>query len=492
MNLWVKRVALGLIAAVALFLFACLDEENILGFPNQNKKFKIAYIEIPIGSSVLLFDSLRTTNYAADPTKRLLVGNYTDPVFGVVEAEAYTQLVPSSTSRVKEEGAIFMSASLQLNFDLYHYGTEGTTNETYAVHELTEKLTYRNQNDYYSNRSVAYDPIPLGEASLDLSDKRLDSMVNKTDTAVTLTIPLPELYGATLFGIWNSTSDSFTDFEKFSANVKGLAIVGTNNQKVVGFSTGSNSKVILEYRTSTDTLTYNFFFANGVSSSKIAMDRSASALAGLTQPYQEFTPSNPSKLYIQSGAPVVTKLDFSKFLEFSDTIENLIINSAELSISDVDDPGTYDPPNSLFLQVLKNNNRLKLMDTVSTSVQAAQDTADLLMYANSAFTLTNGLQGISNIQVSKSGVFSVVGDNQQQLAQMFYDADDKDYSGFFSLFMQELAQKETNADGKEKTRFSNFVLYPGNPNAGKSVNRVSFNKSNMKLKIYYTIPTITE
>ncbi len=490
MNLWVKRVALGLTVAVALFFFACLDEENILGFPNQNKKFKIAYIEIPVESSVLLFDSLRTTNYAADPIKRLLVGSYTDPVFGAVEAEAYTQLVPSNTSRVKEDGAIFMSASLQLNFDLYHYGTEGITNETFVVHELTEKLTYRNQNDYYSNRSVAYDPIPLGEASLDLSAQRLDTMVNKRDTAVTITIPLPEVYGTELFGLWNSTSDSFSDFEKFSGIVKGLAIVGDNNQKVIGFSTGSNSKVIVEYRTGTDTLTYDFFFANGVSASKITMDRSASVLAGLTQPYQEFTPSNPAKLYIQSGSPVVTKLDFSKFLEFSDTIDNLIINSAELSISNIDDPGIYDPPNSLFLQVLKNNNRLKVMDTVSTSVQAVQDTADLLLYANSAFTLTNGFQGIPNIEVSTSGVFSVVGDTQRQLAQLFYDADDKAYTGFFSLFMQELAQKETNADGKEKTRFSNFVLYPGNPNAGKSVNRVSFNKSSMKLKIYYTVPII--
>ncbi len=487
MNLWVNRIALGLMAAVALFLFACLDEENILGFKNQNKRLNVAFIEIPVESSVVLFDSLRTSNYKSDATKRLLVGSYEDPIFGTVQSEAYTQIRPSNTLRSREAGATFDSVKIHLQMDLYTYGTSAVSVESFSIHELTEDMSFRRGNDYYTDTEVAYDPTPLGTGSQvitpSLFKAELDDIASK-DTVITADIRLNQRFGLDLFRAWNPENTSFTDFEEFSKRFKGLAIVGTNNTKVVGLSLSDSTRISLYYHTTTDTLVYNFYMSDVASSSRIIADRSTSSLAGLNTPYTNFLPSNPNLRYIQSGVPVVTKIDLSKFLEFADTIDNLLINAAELTISNIEDPGSYDPPRTLYLQMLNSNNRLKKFRAT------LQDTLDLGFYSNKARTITNGLQGLATSLINTDSVFSVMSDTQQDFGQLTYNNSTKSYRAFISLFLQELAvQEEDPTTGLKKSRYVDFVLYPGNPFAAKSLNRVSFNKNNIKLKVYYTTPT---
>lgn len=501
MNLWVKRVALGLMAAVALFLFACLDEENVLGFKNQNKKFQLSYKEIEVKSSVLLFDRLRTSNYVSDQVRRLLVGRYTDPVFGVIDAEAYTQIVPSNTTLTKETGAIYDSVTLQLHYDLYQYGPSNSYLEEYTIYELTKDLSFANENDYYAETIVERSETPMGIGLQYVSPILFEEELEDTqtsDTVITVNIRLnkdldenanlEDSFGERLFKTWDPSNPSFTDFEQFSDAFKGLAIVGTDNEHVTGFSVGSNSKLILHYHTAdTDSLTYNFNIANVIAASKITVDRSTSELGGLTQPYVEFVPVNPDKRYIQSGSPVVVKLDFTEFKEFSESIDNLIINSAELSIDQIDEPGAFAPPNSLFVQLLNDGDSLKqLASNDDDSLQRVQDVKDIGLYNSGAFTLSDGSNGLLSSSVNKPSVFSVVSDTQQQLAQLTYNSEDKKYKGYINLFLQELALAEEG-----KTSFTNLVLYPGNPNASKSLNRVSFNKNSIKLKIYYTTPILT-
>ncbi|MCZ8216340.1 MAG: DUF4270 family protein, partial [Cyclobacteriaceae bacterium] len=439
MNLWVKRIALGLSAVVALFLFACLDDESILGFRNQNQKFKVAYIEIPIESSVVLFDSLRTSNYANDPVKRLLIGSYEDPIFGKVTAEAFTQIRPTSTSTAKPAGAIYDSVTLHLHLDLYNYGSGSSSTELFSVHQLTEDMTFRGGNDYYTISSVAYDPTPLGTGSEvikpALFNEELDDIFT-ADTIITADLTLDKNFGQALFDNWNTTSTDFTDLNKFSKIFKGLAIIGNNNSKVFGISLSDSTRISLHYHTATDTLVFNYNINSAfglASASKITVDRSTSSLAGLITPYTDFVPANPNKLFIQSGVPVVTKLDLSKFLEFSDTIENLVINSAELSISSIDEPQSFRPPQSLYLQVLDNDNRLKIYDA------SKQDSLDLTFYNNKVRSLSTALSSSEiTSRISKPNALGVVDDRQDRFAQLSYNSTTKSYSAFITLFMQEL------------------------------------------------------
>jgi hypothetical protein len=424
----------------------------------------------------------------------LLVGSYEDPIFGKVTTEAFTQIRPTSTSTAKPAGAIYDSVTLHLHLDLYNYGSGSSSTELFSVHQLTENMTFQGGNDYYTVSSVAYDPTPLGTGSEvikpALFNEELDDIFT-ADTIITTDLTLDKNFGQALFDNWNTTSTDFTDFNEFSKIFKGLAIIGNNNSKIFGISLSDSTRISLHYHTATDTLVFNYNINSTfglASASKITVDRSTSSLAGLTTPYTDFVPVNPNKLFIQSGVPVVTKLDLSKFLEFSDTIENLVINSAELSISSIDEPQSFRPPQSLYLQVLEDNNRLKIYDG------SKQDSLDFIFYNNKVRSLTNSIPPSQNtIAISKPNAFGVVDDRQDRFAQLSYNSTTKSYSSFITLFMQELAEQESNATFNiTKSRFVNFVLYPGNPFALKSVNRLSFNKENLKLKIFYTTPTTNQ
>ncbi len=494
MNLWVKRIAGGLCVAAAVLFVSCLDEDNIAGFRNDNRKFKTSFVEIPLTSSVLLFDSLRTSNYFSDPIRRMLVGKYTDPAFGLVRSETYTQFLPQITTKAKEEGAMFDSITLILTFDYYHYGATAPTTETFKVYELTEELTFRGNNDYYNFKDVAYNPALLGEASLSISPESFDTLINYTaaDTLVQLQIRLADTYGNALFDFWDPASSTYKDFRNFVKFFKGLAIVpGDNNQQIIGIATGNTTKVRLHYQTpTTDSLFFDFPVNSTVNASHFQYDRSTTALNGISK-YQDFVPLN-DKRYVQNGGLIATKfdLDLSGFFEFADTTENLVINSAEISIDEIDDPENYPVPKALFIQILNNNNRLKQFAGTDKPTQRLQDSLDLVLYSNSGLTLTNGLQGLNTSTISLSSVFTPIADTQRDLARLTYIKDDERYVGYLTLFFQELAKQESTTDGFQKTRFPKFVLYPSDPYAAKSFNRVVFNKQALKLRIYYTQPTI--
>src|SRR5687768_12985680 len=99
MNLWAKRIVRQLtVLAVALFFFSsCEDETSLLGFKNPKSKFNVSYLEIPLGSSVLLIDSIITDNKL---NNGVFVGQYTDPVAGQVTASVFLQMLPTSTAKL--------------------------------------------------------------------------------------------------------------------------------------------------------------------------------------------------------------------------------------------------------------------------------------------------------------------------------------------------------------------------------------------------------
>src|SRR5688572_30421657 len=161
MNLWVKRVGQLAVVAVALFFFSCEDETSLLGYKNPSSKFKLGYVDIPISSSVLLFDSVRTSNYnAGNDLNRFLVGNYTDPVFGNVSATTFAQFVPRG-GLAKNDSILYEydSIYLFLRFDYYAYGAdENATTQTFNIYKLDELIPNTNSVVVSSNIGGQHEP----------------------------------------------------------------------------------------------------------------------------------------------------------------------------------------------------------------------------------------------------------------------------------------------------------------------------------------------
>lgn len=469
---------------LVIILFSCQEDTSLLGFKRTQSKFRAAYAEIPIPATVMLLDSVTTVNRgpSTQDTKRFLIGQYQDPKFGNLSSSAYFQFRPYAQRITIPEDAEINEIYLNLTYDYYYYGSKNVINQTLFVHELIDTVF---QGDLYNFNSVInYDPNPLGSTSslLDVAEFETKFKDN-TDASTTndhidsLKIGLNSGFGERLLSLAKTSTQensNYSDFLKFSGVFKGLAVLSFGGNKILGFDPRNDakktfSKVVLIYKYTKDgvekrgRLDYALFstdLGTAWGFSKIDADRSSTLLGIQAEPFKEFSP--PDNLcYVQAGNPVVTKLDFSKFYEYVDTIQNMILNSAEIVIDPIE-TGTYPTPTTLELRVLGADNKLKKnADGVPSTYNG---------YV--LFDIDNNLNMISDSREP----FTIRSATKDDLTK-------------FSSFMTEFAQTMYRSKD-EDDRFVNFALVPRSPDIGKSVNQLIFKKSNIKLKVYYTTPSL--
>ncbi|WP_443092758.1 DUF4270 family protein [Chryseolinea sp. T2] len=438
----------------------------------------------------MLRDSLRTSNfsYNGEPN-RLLVGTYQDDRFGTVGSNAVTQYFPVVTTKLPA-AAVYDSVSLQLQFDLYHYGSTAKSSQSVSVYKLEEVIKYENIKNYFNKTGVTSGEL-LGKKSFTVDTEDFDEFAKSTtdyDTVITIKIPLNEGFGRELFSAAVKWRDYATPadslFIKYSAFIevfKGLIIKPEASDKALGFNPSAvASQLQLHYHTATDTTSLNLGLSGVISFNQITGDRSATELAQIQEYHQPYFENSETR-YIQSGTGIFTKVDFSKFFEYIDTIPNLMINTAELVVENVES-GSLPPPPSLALRVLNpNNNRFRRY-----SADNNQDSIDMVRYypyLTYDVALSNAAAFIDN-----DNVFYIHGDKATTLA---YSSTKRNYSGVFTLLIQKMTIRND-----DRTRLLTFLLYPGSDastkpaftSGAKSLNRAIFPRSGIKLRISYTKP----
>jgi hypothetical protein len=524
MNLWVKRT--GQLLLAALFLIACEDDSFLLGFKNQNKKFSVGYQEFLIGEgTVLSVDSIFTDNSGASSTKRLLIGEYADPLLGSVRTEAYVEFLPVSTGKLAVSPTLynyeFDSLVLRLSLDSYSYGlvNEGVSN--FKVHRITEDTLYYNKNitlkiknkngdfvdsvvfvpgaitnRYYSNSTVGYNESEsLGEARLfKISRKngeeyltsaslKLSKLEAGQDTLLAVA-RLDDTYGLELFNVAkNDFNSEFSNPGKFRNLFKGFALIpSVGSNAVVGYNPiNSMSRLVLYYHTTEngdvkDTLSRAFY--PNASFHNISTNRTAE----LPNPDPAYTGTDPGSgmRAVQSGNALVTKIDLNNFYtQFADTVQDkIVINSAELLIQSVPSQNGYKPISNFELRVMKENDRYA----------DYRINEDSISFSGYNFALPSYV-----LPTTYPRFHYFVFDDSNSGARLSYSSSKEKYSGFTSLFFQNLldrARENKKTPDSPKPLIRYLGLYPAGE-IGKSVNRTVFNKSNIKLRIYYTYPNKT-
>ena len=489
MNLWVRPLGQLAMLAVALFFFSCEDETSTLGYKNPNSKFKVSYVEIPIESSVVLRDSVRTTNYSySGEPNRFLVGGYTDEVFGQISTAAFTQYFPAAPQFKVSSTAVYDSVSLLLQFDLYHYGSTTATPQTISVYELDDSIRISNGKYYFNNSDIAHRTV-IGSNSFTIDPSKFDEFAKSPDdfdTVITVSVPLNFEFGHRIFNsnikYRDEVDSTFATYRKFVQEFKGIAIKSDVADKVVGISPGGQSRIIIHYHdATTDSLSFSVNFSGLLGFNQINSDRTGTELEPVNGYFVDALQES-YKRYIQSGVGILTKLDFSKFYEFTDTVPYALINSAELTIESVESSLSYAPPSLLSLRVMNDNtNRMKKFSTKNP-----QDIKDLTAF-NQLLRVDVGFPNAPAVVDSDSVIFAL-----DRSLSMSYSSTENRYSMCLSLFLQQLA-----APLEDKTKFKTFLLHPAAESAStpaaesglKTVNRVVFPKDKIKLKIYYTKPT---
>ncbi|HTF19050.1 MAG TPA: DUF4270 family protein [Chryseolinea sp.] len=490
MNLWVKRIGQLTIMSVAQFFLSCQEEVSVLGYKNPNTKFKVSYFEIPVESSVLLRDSLRTSNffYNSEPN-RLLVGSYQDDRFGTVSASAVTQYFPVGVAKLAT-GAVFDSVSLRLQFDLYHYGSNVKTSQSMSVYKLEDVIKFDNLQYYFNKSSVSTGTL-LGNKSFTIDPDDFDDFaISSTDydTIITVKVPLNYAFGRDIFAAaeryrdGSSSEDSlFVKYNDFIEQFKGLVIRPDAADKAIGFApSAAGTRLLLHYHTDKDTLALELGLGGVISFNQINGDRSATELAQIQQYHQDYFKDSETR-YIQSGTGILTKVDFTNFYNFIDTIPNILVNSAELLVENVESSAFAPPPSIVLRSLTPSNNRLRVF-----SATRPQDSVDVVRYRG--YFSYDFATSTTPALVDNDQVFYLRGDKGSSLA---YSSTKRSYSGVFTLLFQQMSIRND-----DRTPLTTFVLYPGSDasstpafsTGAKSLNRAVFPKSGIKLRIYYTKP----
>jgi len=479
--LWVRTLRQLAMLAVALFFFSCEDETSILGFKGP-KKFNVALVEIPLNtSSVLAVDSaisdLRpvVVNGQTSFVDGLLVGQYQDNVFGKVEARSFLSLYPSSTIAL-ESSSVYDSITVELRLNFYSYGFTGVENKNFFVHEITgDTVTLFGGNRYYTNSTAPeYSVDPIGEMKMRLDYDSLlkQSTLSSQQDTILAKARLNDTFGTKVFEAVKEGVSGAAAQRLFKAQVRGLALVpAADNPGIYGMNVindfGKVSRVFLHYHTVdgsggvADTLvrTLGIDYA---SFTKVDTDRTGTELEGI-QPYQG-TETLSGLRYIQSGSPIITKLDLAPFYAFADTVDNILINSAEFVIENLDAPPGQRPPGSLTFRLMNNNSEQFLNTRVAADAEFLSASQYFILASDHYFTPSNGTSIVS----------------------IGYKADENRYSGFMTLFTQTLFTNKGDQDGINENRLKYLALVPSNPPLERSVSRAVFSKDDVKLRIYYT------
>ncbi|HEY0654902.1 MAG TPA: DUF4270 family protein [Chryseosolibacter sp.] len=473
--------------AVALFFFSCEDENTILGFKNPVPKFNVAFVDIPLTSNVHLIDSIITDNKTG--SSGLLIGEYEDPTFGSVMATPALHINYATGTRIPSD-AIFDSVTFSLRYNYYHYGFSGERTEKFAIHRLTSPLDATSTKRAYYNNTVAYETSPMAYASVTVKSDSLAKQyaleANRQDTLVA-TARLSQELGQKIFEYAQaytflpaSAGDQtyLQNITDFNNDVKGLILIPQESDGILGIrNLNAFSGVTIHYRTLQsgavkDTLS-RFFSFGGPSYTNIKVERTG-PLANL-QPYQALSETSATgSRFIQSGNPVITKIDLANFYQFADTVGSIIVNEASLVIGDVESPAGVPPIGRLGLKVLNEDNQF------SNYARRLTDRADLAPYLSSGAVIRdfNHLFVRSDIPSETASLATFPYANGQ-------------YSGYLTLFIQQLLRFRNDADGINEKRLKHLGLYPIDPSISASVNRTVFGAGNVKLRIYYTKPTVT-
>lgn len=526
MNLWAKRAGLLFSAAVLIFLISCEDDSYLLGFKGKTK-FKGRYQELVFDgdkSSVILLDSVYTDQYdiSASPVNpfayRYLLGEYNDPDFGTVRSSLYTSILPNDapsagTKLNSPQG--FDSVTVQLLFDYYAYGPEITINPEVLVYELSDSLSFFNRyenNSTFADKGVVIGRLKLKKLSngklqaINLSQLKYEELLDRDPSARDTLVLHGRLnldggediiaFEERLYLHIVAGGDSVLIGKYIPAFRKaypGFAFVSAQSGRLLGFNPlNALSRLTIHYSSSTtDSLTTSLFFtpfpyvgANAFS--KITTDRTG-GLSGISVPNEPFSPSISDQRYIQDGSTVITELDLSDFYSFVDTLEDIIINSAEISMDVVSPPPGMSPPSSLYGVLMKKTLDNKI---VALNIDVKDDSLKMVQFAGTIYTDLKNF-GIST-ELSSSSPLT-----------LSYSSSAGKYKGYATMFFQRLFDNKSNPE----YNIEHLGFYPatapilkilnagsttGYPllksGIGNSVNRALIKASGIKLKLYYTVP----
>lgn len=350
------KLVLGLLILISI-TSSCEDPSNIgLELDPNSNQIGVFYQEIPLSASVVIRDSINTTNNGV-----LVYGIEESDFFGKTEGTAYTRLLFNRDVRKPEATAVLDSVRFNINMRSV-LGDNLDSPKTINIHLLEEQIRDLN---YFNFSSLNYDPVPVISTTVDFRPKQ--------DTILTISVSneLTERIFAEL-----RDGNAFNDVFSFREFLPGLVFKGAENEDV-SFSTrvGNNTGFVFFYKNEGDTVSRAYPIATGINNnfarhfSQVTNDPTGTPTAVVENKMVAYNLGQFAGGKSTFG--MVVKLDMSPLDAFLDTLENVTFNQVILEMGPlVNDKVTNLPPQFQIMYFTNETNRILLRtDSYPMSVQ---------------------------------------------------------------------------------------------------------------------------
>ena len=434
-NWWVsKRLFASFILACCLFFTACEDPQEI-GSEVFVQDIGVLYTDtLTVDASTVLLDSILTSN-----TANLLVGRYTDPILGIVEASSYFHIANADTLRSVVDTAGRKAVTWirnpskvdSIRFILPYSSYQGDTlqRQTFKVTQLADDAILDATKTYYSNSNApVLKTTVLGQVQnvnvRPIKNKNIISGVGRFDT---LRIPISD---PTFVNFIKSQRDLTTKDDVligtgFKNKIRGLALTSESakNAAILGISADfAVMKIYYNYkytytllnkaatadsiRVTVDTVKANDLFiglytrvtgaANNARFNKITATRSG-AFNKLVHPTDALHSSQAnSQVVLQSSTGLAMKVKFPSLLKLKER-KDIAINKAELVLEPNSSSYTL-PPDLILMESNNSNQPIRSTTTGEGSLLFVLGEASTAAYVtksnNYTFNVTSSLQNI--------------------------------------------------------------------------------------------------
>ncbi|NNE77497.1 MAG: DUF4270 family protein, partial [Pricia sp.] len=277
------------------------DSDFVAGETFTDSNIRVLLVDtLTVETSTMKFDSIITST-----TTRMLVGKYTDPVFGTVQSSNYAELLPSTY--ILDTEAIYDSIVFYLKYDGYYYNDTLQTNGIH-VKKLNEHLKPEDGENFYNTSTISYTDEDLGYINFTPRPLQTDS----------LTIRLNDSFGTALFQ--NLQNKTLTNSDEFTEYFMGVAFIPdvADNGSILGFSLSSSFMRLYFSKAEEDEQEQDYidFIINTADSpipffNQITAEEPNDYLKRLTDQEINLSSSeSENQSYIQSGIGIATRIQF--------------------------------------------------------------------------------------------------------------------------------------------------------------------------------------
>jgi hypothetical protein len=479
-------------------LVACEDPQEI-GSEVFAQDIGVLFTDtLTVDASTILLDSISTSN-----TDNLLVGRYTDPLLGVVEASSYFHVANADTLRSAVDTAgrkavkwlrypsKVDSIRFVLPYSLYQGDTLQT--QTFTLSQLSDDALLDATKTYYSNSDApALKSTILGQVKnvkiRPIKNKNIISGAARFDS---LRIPItdPTFVNFVVSQRDVTIKDNVLIGTGFRSKIRGMALSSTSNKNaaLVGFSVADNSystiKIYYNYSytytllnkagtadsitVKVDTVKANNLYVGLYSTTaqggkgapvnarfnKITTSRtgSFSKLVKVTDGLKSALSNN--LVGVQSSSGMAMKVNFTTLAKLKER-QDIAINKAEIVLEPQNSSSITLPQSLVLMESTKDNRLLRSTSAGDGSIVYVSSLGDTY-YAvynsksnNYSFNITSSLQNILSGRIKTNGW--VISANNIV----------------------------STANGVSPISGRNIV--------SSDVNRAIFDAKNIKLKVYYT------